>query len=508
MSLSTILRPLALVTALGAGLAAPAMAQTEQASVRLADVIRSQGSGTIDLMLATGNVPIGAAALEAFRQMHVDTSTGTARHYLALAIDVNENSKGLENSDAQGITLAQVTLTVTRSSGTRTYTDFRTRTRALVAESGSRTRSLRYTALGEAGSSRITGSGDIQSSFDSTLDIFVPDSLADATAATLSIRLLDVNKSMGEPEGFHDYSGGYEDLALINRTDARFLNVTLPQSARFRALAPAAEVVAGVVTTDTEAAPAPAPAPAPVATWSYLPSASGWYVVAYEDSYPNRGDYDFNDAVVAYRYRIRQDSEGRVDQIEAESYLLADGAQHILDWHFRLPVAATGGTATCTVWRRPDAASTGCAAQLSGGVFDATAYPGIDNAGTYFAGTNPWWVNTQGGGSFREGAYARMTLTLASPVPLSAIGTADPWLYVRDTRQSVTLSSRDSAGFPYAMMIPSGWKPPLERVDMGDAYPDFRTFVQSRGTQRPTWYLAPAAARVFNIGSTWQWTPR
>lgn len=504
--MKTTLRTLILAATLGTGLLPFARAQAEQSSIRLADVIRSQGSGTINLMLGTGNQVISAAALEAFRQMHADTSTGTARNYLALAIDVNENSKGLETGTAQGITIEQVTLSVTRPSGTRTYTEFRTRTRALIADSSSRTRSYRYTALGEAGSSRITGANDIQNVFDSTLDIFVPDSLADATSATLSVRLLDVNKSLGEPEGFYDYSGGYEDLALVNRPDARFLNVTLPQTAQFRTLAPGAEVVPGVVTTDT-ATPATTTTTT-TSTWSYLPSASGWYVVAYEDSYPNKGDYDFNDAVVAYRYRIRQDSQGRVDQIEAESYLLADGALNILDWHFRLPVTATGGTATCTLWRNPTALPTPCTAQLSNGAFDAKAYDGIDNAGTYFTGSNPWWVNTQSSGTYREGAHARMTLTLDSPVPLSAIGAADPWLYVRDTRQSVTLASRDSAGFPYAMLIPSGWKPPIERLDMGTAYPDFRTFVESRGSQKATWYLAPNTPSVFSIGSTWQWTPR
>lgn len=502
----TTLNTVLVAALLGVGLLPSAHAQTEQSSVRLADVIRSQGSGTINLMLGTGNTAISAAALEAYRQMHSDTSTGTARSYLALAIDVNENNKGLESRTSQGLTIEQVTLTVTRPSGTRTYTDFRTRTRALVAASGSRTRSYRHTALGEAGSSRITGANDIQNSFDSTLDLFVPDSLADATSAVLSIRLLEVNKSLGEPEGFYGYSGGYEDLALLNRTDARFLNVTLPQTARFRTLAPGAEAVPGVVTTDTTGQPPVVTTPP--STWSYLPSASGWYVAAYEDSYPNKGDYDFNDAVVTYRYRLRQDSQGRVDQVEAESYLLADGAQHVLDWHFRLPVAATGGTATCTVWRNPSASPTACTAQLSGGTFDATAYAGIDNVGTFFTGSNPWWVNTQGEGTYREGAHARMTLVLDSPVALSAIGSADPWLYVRDTRQSVTLATRDSGGFPYAMLIPSGWKPPLERIDMGTAYPDFRAFVESRGGQKATWYLAPSASRVFSIGSTWQWTPR
>lgn len=34
-----------------------------------------------------------------------------------------------------------------------------------------------------------------------------------------------------------------------------------------------------------------------VANWNYFPSADSYYVVGYEDLYPVKGDYDFNEEV-------------------------------------------------------------------------------------------------------------------------------------------------------------------------------------------------------------------
>lgn len=485
---------------LALGLFAALNAQAALESVRLADVLRSSGSGTINLLMGNGNAPIPAAQLEAYRLDHSDATGGTVRNYLSLGIDVNENSKGLENSTAQGITLAEVRLVVTRPSGTKTYTEFRTATRALLAAAGSTTRQRYYTALGEGGSSRITSANSVQAAFDSTLDIFVPDSLADASAAILTVRLLDVNKSFGDPESFYDFSGGFEDLALLNRTDAYFLNVTLAETALFRSSAPAVEPVTGIVSNDTAGTPSSSPA-----SWSYFPSADGWYFVAYEDNFPNPGDYDFNDAVVAYRYRLGLDTLGRVIRVEAESYLVAEGAWFTLDWHLRLPIAATG-SATCTR-RLPGATTTSvCTAQLQGNVLDALPYPNIDNSGAYFSGAPSWAANTVKLAPAKQGAYASISVRLDAPVVASAIGVPDPWLYVQDTARSIHLASRDPSGFPYAMLLPMGWRNPYENIDMGLAYPRFRSFVETGGTQSADWYLTQDTNQIFNL-SDWLWGP-
>lgn len=134
----------------------------------------------------------------------------------------------------------------------------------------------------------------IQQKFDSKLDIIVPVRQADATSATLSITLLSTNRCLRDPERFCSYSGSPEVLAVLNRDDAYFLNTLQHESVNFVSTAPAAEITPELMTNDADS-----PAMG-VASWSYFPSAQGWYMVAYEDSLPSKGDYGFTDLVVGY----------------------------------------------------------------------------------------------------------------------------------------------------------------------------------------------------------------
>ena len=63
-----------------------------------------------------------------------------------------------------------------------------------------------------------------------------------------------------------------------------------------------------------------------VATSIYIPAADEWFTVAYEDLFPHRGDYDFNDLVVSYRCRIDLNNQDKVVQLSGEAYLRARGA--------------------------------------------------------------------------------------------------------------------------------------------------------------------------------------
>lgn len=466
-------------------------------SARLADVIRANGRGDINLMMSQGGVPISATQLEQYRQQNTDTTLGFERKYLSLGIDVNENNKGSETSNAQGITIASVSITVTRASGTTVYTTYRTRTQALIAPAGTTTRNRYYTALGESGSSRITGSNQIQNQFDSTLDLFVPDSLADVTAATLQIVLLDVNKTLGDPESFYDYSGGFEDLALLTQQDAYYLNVTVKESTSFSTQAPIVEPVTNIVSTDT-AVIIPTPT-----SWSYYPSSGTWYFVAYEDNYPQQGDYDFNDAVVAYRYKVGLDANGQALRVEIESYLIADGANYTLDWRLNMAVPVNA-TASCMLHLPQNGGTQSCAATVTGGMFETHPYPLIDNSGAYFSGTPNWTSNTLCGTERRRGAYAAMTLILSSPTAPNTLGTLAPTLHVVQTGYDINGALQDSRGYPYALTLPSGWMPSCERVDLGHSYTRLRNFIESNGTQDTTWYLSPSTSQVFDIGN-WEW---
>lgn len=62
----------------------------------------------------------------------------------------------------------------------------------------------------------------------------------------------------------------------------------------------------------------------------------------------------------------------------------------------------------------------------------------------------------------------------------------------------MTLSSRDAQNKPYAMLIPSDWRVPVEGTDIGLAYPYFANFVTSGGSSHANWYQSPDLKKVVN----------
>lgn len=58
------------------------------------------------------------------------------------------------------------------------------------------------------------------------------------------------------------------------------------------------------------------------------------------------------------------------------------------------------------------------------------------------------------------------------------------------------MSIRDAQNKPYAMLIPSDWRVPVEGTDIGLAYPSFVNFVTSGGSSNANWYQSPNLKKV------------
>jgi hypothetical protein len=115
-------------------------------------------------------------------------------------------------------------------------------------------------------------------------------------------------------------------------------------------------------------------------------------------------------------------------------------------------------------------------------------------------------VNTPAGSGHTRGPKATFSVSFATPVALSAPGAGDPWLLVRSTGQTVRLADRGPQGHPFAMLMPSAWKVPVERQDMGLAYPRLSSFIASSGAQDAGWYLQPVGTLVQPwVASDWAW---
>ncbi len=471
-------------------------AQAEVVSFAFADVIKSNGAGHIDLFKpANKALEISAATLEAFRQ------DGAGE--LIFAVDVNEAASGSEKAQTQGVAVESIRLMVTIEGETHSYTGFRSQTRSILQPAGASSRAVYSTLLGNAGSNRV--SSDAQSainnsSFDATLRVPVDRDLSRASAISLTVTLLSTDTALGDPEAFYDYSNGYEMIALVSAADADYLDH----------LASGHEGAPLVLLADGASAGL---------SWLYYPSAQSHYVVSYEDLYPQRGDYDFNDLVVAYQVAVGVGENGAVQRIEGKGFLVARGAEYDHQWHLRIPMPAhASGMASLSLY------AAGSETPLPGFPVSSAVNGNIDLAlfesvRSIFRDGDSTYVNTFVEQSIVKGPRFEFAVALDTPIAREAIGAApfDPYIYVHDTGYEVHMVGhspvlpysnnqasgqtgfRDDQGFPFAILIPDEWQPPLAAVDIGMAYPDFMNFVESSGTVANDWYRQPQTDRVKSI---------
>lgn len=247
-----------------------------QVSARLTDTV-AKGAGSINLLK-----DFSAAQLQ--KQI---SSSGK----LYFAMDVNEDMSGLESAKSAGVALKDMSLNITTTKGSYAFSRFSTNTMAMLtdggagdgedekSEGGTRFRSY-YTVFGDAGSNDLSSNtkGFKLGQYDSVIALSDVKFDGDILKAQLSVRLLDTGESRDANDNFFDYSGGYEDMALLSPEDAQ----TLEQAAVGHAAAPAkvtyareaAVVAVADVSRSTAATPTPAPAPAVPAVQAATPAAA------------------------------------------------------------------------------------------------------------------------------------------------------------------------------------------------------------------------------------------
>ncbi|AJR06322.1 hypothetical protein H744_1c1299 [Photobacterium gaetbulicola Gung47] len=476
-------------------------AMAAEQSILLKDTVSTQGSGSIDLFnaLIQQNNPT-AATLENLRAENNNS--------LVLAVDVNEAANGTEKASSQGVAVESVTLTVVSDGNTFTFTDFSTPTQSLLAKAGQTDRTLFYTLIGRTGSSSLTSNtGWEGTSFDAVLTIPVNVSLENATSVVVEITFLETNTSLGDPEAFYDFTAGPEDLAMLSQTDA----ATLTEEAPGQDEAPLV-ITQNQIGSETD-------------SWVYYPSSVEYYVAAYEDNYPVKSDYDFNDLVVGYRVGYGMTGQ-QVTSLIVYGYMIARGSGYTHDWHLHigLPDAASG-TGTLNLFK-PDSAE-----QESGypqtfsltGSFDKRLLQGTKSL---MRSPSSEFANTEIDIDLIKGHKFSVAFDFDTPIEISSISLPpyDPYLYVQNTGYEIHLPEyasrlgssvnnaeaiggfKNEQGYPFAIIIPEDWEPPLEREDLGGVYTTFLEFVTSNGEQEDAWYNAPAQDKIKQIGKAfWKW---
>ncbi|MDG9666307.1 LruC domain-containing protein [Hahella sp. CR1] len=455
-------------------------------SKRLNDVIESRGIGNINVMDIAGSQPdLTGAELEAFR---LDNGGR-----LVFAIDVNEAANGTEKASSQGVAIENLELIVESAGVTHVFTDFWSQSQSMLAPKGEQQRQLRYTLIGDTGSSRITPNTDSDiygSDFDATVYVPVDIDLTGAASVTLNIQFMDTQVQLGDPEAFYDYSNGYEDIAIISAEDAAFLD----------------QLQAGWL--EAPLVIRPGDSDLTMASAQYFPSANQYYIVAFEDCYPERGDYDFNDLVVAYRVNAGFNKYGKAVQIFGEGFLIAKGAEYDLDWGLSFNLGAISGAATTQVL----SPETGVAieeeslATTVSGQTDLPLFTAIKSLWSPIAGAQ--FINTEPAQPIIQGPGFTFTIALDTPMEAFSPDAFRPYLYVRPNFQTVYagMDFVNDQGYPFGLILPDTWSPPTERTDMGLAYTDLIDYIESDGAAALNWHANKNPAQVMTIPrSSWQW---
>ncbi|WP_256199175.1 glycosyltransferase family 2 protein [Verrucomicrobium spinosum] len=224
--------------------ASTVLAVSAQVSTNLTDKIH-RGSGTINLLKdITGD--------QLAKQV---TSSGS----LLLGVDVNEDAAGNESNASVGVALKSAQLVVVTSKGTYVFTNYSTNTSAVLIPAGGSTLQSYQTLIGQGGSSQITGAtqGFDLSHFDDVLSFNRIAFEGQVLAARIEVQFLDTGNSKSANDAFFDFSGGFEDFALLSARDALALenaNIgwsALPSSVASTSSAP---VISESVVNATEAA--------------------------------------------------------------------------------------------------------------------------------------------------------------------------------------------------------------------------------------------------------------
>jgi len=257
---------------------------------------------------------------------------------------------------------------------------------------------------------------------------------------------------------------------------------------------------------------------------SFYPNETDFGSFAFEDLWPGYGDYDFNDFVVNFNYKIVTNAQNNVVDVITKFQIMADGAS--LNNGFGIIFDAPSSTV---------ASVTGCMKFGNAVQIDPKGYEmGHTNTTVIipFDAINPimegGMVNTIPGGRYIQTTVN--TVTTHFETPQASIGTPpfNPFIFVDqergheihlknepptnlvdpdyfDTYHDVSNPATgmyyiSETGLPWAIEVPINFNYPIETADILTAHLKFAAWAQSSGVDFPDWYMdLPGYRNAANI---------
>lgn len=245
-----------------------------------------------------------------------------------------------------------------------------------------------------------------------------------------------------------------------------------------------------------------------------LDSATGWGTLAYEDMWPQKGDYDFNDLVLGYKMILVLDADLKVKDIKTDIKLRAVGAtfQNAFAIEFPFSVAnveSVSGLGAGVAYNMP---------LLEAGSHSILKVISNTNDFVNVPGHDVFW-NTQLTQPSYDAVPLSFVLTLAEPFDQNLApdwGIWNPYLMVNrvlgheihlpgfppTVHANVSLFGMDddstdpgnnryyktTNNLPWALNLPINWEYPIERKQITFAYLAFAPWAESGGSTYLNWY--------------------
>ncbi len=248
----------------------------------------------------------------------------------------------------------------------------------------------------------------------------------------------------------------------------------------------------------------------------YFPGEGKYGSLAYEDYWPKKGDYDFNDVVVDFNVKAVYKGT-HIHQLMLDFQLRTTGAGFENGFGINMPIDPAYVSSVEGVVRTESFIQDAAAGYEDGHAADGTTtiivfddasnliepftHPATpyeikitvdfkDGASLmlmedFVANLNPFIIVNK-----RELEVHLPDLQPTSLADLSLFGMHD------DASNLPTMSYKTANGLPWAVYTPVSFSYPLEDLEITKAYTQFKPWAESGGSVNPNWYLYPESGKV------------
>ncbi len=250
------------------------------------------------------------------------------------------------------------------------------------------------------------------------------------------------------------------------------------------------------------------------ASSAYYPSSEDYVTLAYEDNWPNLGDYDMNDLVIRERLQTAFNADGDITGFIIHGYIDARGAAHHNGFALRLMDLAAADVDSATL-------------TIDGEEYNKTPEEFQTNPVIVLWTDSHEFTETNEGGSCQH-FNTRKDCTEFSPVPFTLDVTFENYQttlnhsdidyfifrtnnrareihfadypptdlfdhnqfgrFDDDSDPETSRYFRNDQNLPWALQINTDWRHPQEYIDIIWAYPDYEDWVESSGETNQDWF--------------------